>query len=117
MASLSLSDGHLVGNALLPHIGLKTFEALEQTAIESSVSMADFPSAFDQAVEAYFAPNSIVRASVHKEISKLSLQDFRETQEPTSDRPTRPATAKLIHIIKTHRLRLDSSSDASSAAL
>ncbi|KAF7296892.1 hypothetical protein MIND_00921000 [Mycena indigotica] len=80
---------------------------IEQTSSEGSASMDDFPGAFSQAVDAYFAPNSVVRASVNKEIAKLSPYDYRETQDPTSDCPSqRPATAKLIQIIKAHRLRL-----------
>ncbi|KAF7300078.1 hypothetical protein MKEN_01330900 [Mycena kentingensis (nom. inval.)] len=71
---------------------------LEQTAIQASASGTDFAPAFSRALEAYFAPDAPLRASVNREISKFSPQDYRE--------PTKKAAEKLAEVIRTHRLRL-----------
>ncbi|KAJ7055875.1 hypothetical protein C8F01DRAFT_1087732 [Mycena amicta] len=77
---------------------------VEQTFMQASASMADFPSAFSKALEVYVSPDCAVRISVNKEIAKFSPHDYREILDPSSNQPTRKAVSKLVEIIKIHRL-------------
>nr|GAT47037.1 predicted protein [Mycena chlorophos] len=82
---------------------------VDQTFIEGSATVADFPTAFKNALDAYFSTDRSPRSVVNKEITKFSPHDYREVADPTAAEPqaTRKAIPKLVEIIKAHRLRLD----------
>nr|GAT48550.1 predicted protein [Mycena chlorophos] len=81
---------------------------IDQTFMEASACAADFPAAFQIALDAYFSVEHTPRSIVNKEIAKFSPQDYREVVDPGSSEQqlTRKAVLKLVEIIKAHRLRL-----------
>nr|GAT60521.1 predicted protein [Mycena chlorophos] len=81
---------------------------IDQTFMEASACAADFPAAFQIALDAYFSTEHSPRSVVNKEIAKFSPQDYREVVDPSSSeqRLMRKAVPKLMEIIKAHRLRL-----------